>query len=310
MPSLQASLRGVFGPRPTGALTPTRKLLSAAPFLRLIPVIPGPRPPRSEAQLAGVIEGQVIPRLIRAHPECEAHSEAHSHEDSRTQEAGHESGTSANESFLLIALRGSVQAMRDVMDDHERSGASADQLFAALLAPTARRLVELWHEDRASHAEVTIALGRLRQLARGLREATAYNGDSDARAASAYFAPRPGEEQTFGLYLMGELFRWSGWRTTAEGAPTDDDIRGVVRGDWYDMLCLNVARGDRLDDLHATLDLVRMASRNQDLCILVRGHVFEERPALIDAVGADAAVCDAEDALNFLGEAAGHRAAA
>jgi hypothetical protein len=44
--------------------------------------------------------------------------------------------------------------------------------------------------------------------------------------------------------------------------------------------------------------------------ILVCGRLFEERPMLINEVGADAAVADAGDALRFLGQTVGRRAAA
>jgi hypothetical protein len=73
---------------------------------------------------------------------------------------------------------------------------------------------------------------------------------------------------------------------------------------------LNVTRNDHLQDLRDTLNLARMASRNQDLCVLVSGQVFDERPSLLDEIGADAAVADAEGAMHYFGETVGRRAAA
>jgi hypothetical protein len=256
-----------------------------------------------------VIEGEVIPRLMQAHSD---------HEDSqRFLEALHGPGglqtvipTGLGVAFLDLTLSGSLKAMGDLLDGVAEGGAAAASLFDDLLAPTARRLVELWHDDSASYADITIGLGRLKQLARGLHEATVYNGDSDPCATSVLIAPRPGEEQTFGLYLMGELFRWSGWRTTAEASASREDIRECVFGDWYDVLCLNVDREERLEDLYTTLEIARGASRNKDLCILVSGQLFEEHPDLIDSVGADAAVTDAQEALRFMSETTGRRAAA
>ncbi len=299
MGSLQASLRGVFRPGPASYSAPLRNLLAAGPLLRLIPPA---KPPKSQPQLAQVIENQVIPRLMQAHMTDEAHADSHERDEAVTE--------GARAALLATTLSGSLSAMGDLIDAFEQRGAPPAMLFAALLAPTARRLVELWHEDRVSYADVTIGLGRLKQLVRGLREATSYNGDSDSEASAALIAPRPGEEQTFGLYVMGELFRWSGWRTTSDETAANDDIRSSVRSDWYDVLCLNVSRADRLGDLRLTLDLARAESRNQDMHILVCGRLFEERPMLINEVGADAAVADAGDALRFLGQTVGRRAAA
>jgi hypothetical protein len=299
MLSLQASLRGVFGPRPSGASTLRRDFLGTVPLLRLAPA---PRTAKSGDQLAQVIEGQVIPRLLQAHTD---HQAPGPHADD-----GFAGADDAQQGFLDIVLSGSMKSMKDLLEQAGAGRLATDFVFAGLLAPTARRLVQLWHEDRVSYADVTIAMGRLKQLARGHRDGTTYNGDSDPRAATAFFAPRPGEEQTFGLYLMEELFRWSGWRTTAEAVVCNDDILESIGSEWYDLLCLNVTRNDHLADLHDTLNLARMASRNQDLCVLVSGQVFEERPSLIDEVGADAAVADAEGALLFFGETLGRRAAA
>jgi methanogenic corrinoid protein MtbC1 len=249
-----------------------------------------------------VIEGQVIPRLIRAHTDHLSHDEAALSEPATLQVA--------QDALQEAVLSGSLKAMTDLLDEIELGGPAPESVLTTLIGPTAWRLVDLWREDRVSHVDVTIGLGRLKQLARGLSEPSIYNGDNNPGAGSVFIAPRPGEDQTFGLYLMGEMFRWSGWRATSEAAASNDDICRTVREDWYDVLCLNAAREGRMDDLRLTLDLARAESCNQKLRVLVSGQVFEDRPTLIDEVGADAAVADAADALSLLGGSAGRRVAA
>jgi methanogenic corrinoid protein MtbC1 len=249
-----------------------------------------------------MIQGQIIPRLMRAHTDPYAAAN-----DSAARPA---MSSEDREAFLAVVLTKTLDSVCDHVATLMRGGALMSSIYAQLLAPSARQLADLWDEDRVSYTDVTIGLGRLQQLIRSFADLTPYNGDDDPQSASAYFAPRPGEEQTFGFYLMEEMFRWSGWRTSVDSKTTNDEIRSSVRNQWFDMLCLSVTRNDRLEELRAMLEAIRAASRNPDLFVLVSGAPFNERPGLVDTVGADGAVSSGDEALHFVEEAVGRRATA
>ncbi len=180
---------------------------------------------------------------------------------------------------------------------------SDELIYADLLAPAARLLIELWQDDEVSYTEVTIGLGRLQQLVRGLAGRTRYNGESDPTSRSGLFASCPGEQQTFGFFMIEESFRWSGWRTWVESTTTTDELVANARGCWFDMLCLSMTRSDNIEDVDATIRAVRRVSRNRDIFVLVNGRPFNERPEALAAVGADAyASCGAE-ALHVMDQA-------
>jgi methanogenic corrinoid protein MtbC1 len=305
MSGFQASLRNVFGAG-FGAFTAQPTLYRAWPLFRLIPA---QRSDHSPSELADMIEGQVIPRLMKAHPGAQP---ADPYPAANANDASAETTVSADEreAFLTMILGRTLDTACDHVATLMRGGAALSSIYAQLLAPSARQLADLWDRDRMSYADVTIGLGRLQQLIHGLIDVTPYNGDDDPQSASAYFAPRPGEEQTFGFYLMEEMFRWSGWRTSVETTTTHDAIRSSVRNYWFDMLCLSVTRDDRLEELRASLQAIRAASRNPDLFVLVSGAPFNEKPDLVDTVGADGAVSSGDEALHVGEEAVARRATA
>jgi hypothetical protein len=184
-----------------------------------------------------------------------------------------------------------------------RDGILEEQIYFQLIAPSARFLIELWGDDRISYIEVTVSLNRLHALIREFADDTPYNGDCQASSPSALFAPSPGGEQTFGFYVVEELFRWSGWRTWVETVTDNNDIAAKARCQWFDAVCLNLTRESDIDAVSLTIGAVRRMSRNRGLQVLAFGRLCIERPWLIETIGADAAASSANEALNILDQA-------
>ncbi len=237
------------------------------------------------AELANMVESEIIPRLYQAHPPAAVIA----------SEPESSPGSLSVRGFVRTVLSRNPDALTAFVETMQRDGVANDTIYADLLAPAARLMVDLWQDDEVSYTEVTIGLGRLQRLVRSLDAGTPYNGESDPLARSALFAPCPGEQQTFGFFMIEELFRWSGWRTWIETSATRDELVANVRCHWFDMLCLCVSRSDPFEDLGATIKAVRRASRNKDIFVLVNGRPFIERPDTVTAVGADAfASCGSE----------------
>jgi hypothetical protein len=76
-----------------------------------------------------------------------------------------------------------------------------------------------------------------------------------------------------------------------------------VRCQWFDAFCLNVSRSDRIQQVAATIEAVRRASRNRNLFVLVNGRPFIERPELVSTVGADGVASCGREALHFADKA-------
>jgi methanogenic corrinoid protein MtbC1 len=267
------------------------------PLLRLASPLPAPR---AGEQLANIVESQIIPRLMLAHQSPV--SAAYTNTDSEPSPEPTISAEAA-EAFVRMVLTRGEDALSTFIKTLIQSGIAVQTIYAELLTPTARLLGELWDQDRVSYTEVTIGLGRLQQLIHGLDWISPYNGENDADSRSVMFAPRPGEQQTFGFYIMEEVFRWSGWRAWIETCSTNAQMVSNVQFRWFDMFCLNVCRDTNIDEVSTTIRAIRRASRNQDLFVLVYGRPFVEHTELVETVGADAAASCAGEALQMADKA-------
>lgn len=293
MTSFPSALKSVFSSRVIETLPGVMAGPKRWPLFKLVSPL---RPVTPVAGLQEMVECEIIPRLVQAHPtgvaagDCIGDAEIPL--DARSAHA-----------FLQIILSRNANSIGAFVEKLEARGIGAERLFADLLAPAALGLAALWEEDKISFTEVTIGLGRLQHVVRGLASDTAYNGDADPCSRSCLFSPRPGEQQTFGFYMIEELFRWSGWRTWIETAATDADMVADVRSQWFDIFCLSVSRPTDIQDVAKTIEAVRRASCNQGLFVLVNGRPFGERPELVATVGADAAASCGRDALQIADKA-------
>ncbi len=288
-----SALKTVFGGRSSEDLPKLQSPPKAWPIFRLVSP---PRPSTSAGGLERMVECEIIPRLVLAHPVA-----------APADEGGDEpeipSDAESAQAFIKTVLSRNVDVLANFVEKLQSRGIGTERLYAELLAPAARLLSDLWDQDEISATEVTIGLGRLQHVARGLESDSAYNGDNDPSARSCLFSPRPGEQQTFGFYMIEESFRWSGWRTWIETAATDAEMVADVRCRWFDLFCLSVSRSANLQDVTKTIEGVRRASRNRRIYVLVSGRPFVERPDLVASVGADAVASSGQEALRIADKA-------
>jgi len=134
---------------------------------------------RSPAALARIIEEDIIPRLLLAHqlgpplqPEtCETAFGVQHFDIDR---------------FCHVVMHGNLASVLQHANWLAKRGAPLETIFLHLLAPTARRLGELWEADACSFSDVTIGLSRLQQAVHEL----AGGSGGRARAAADGAAPR------------------------------------------------------------------------------------------------------------------------
>jgi MerR family transcriptional regulator, light-induced transcriptional regulator len=175
-------------------------------------------------------------------------------------------------------------------------GVESEVIFLDLITPAARRLGKMWEEDTCDFVEVTLALGRLHRALRGLSHLFLSQQPPAASVGRILLSNVPGEQHTLGLVMVAEFFVRAGW-TVDLGHPLDSpDLGAVVRDEWYDVAGFSAACDTSLGTLKREVGRVRRASRNPRLRILVGGRVFDDAPALVKRVGADASASDAREA--------------
>jgi MerR family transcriptional regulator, light-induced transcriptional regulator len=244
-------------------------------------------PPRQE-HLVSVIEGEIIPRLMLIHRD-----EAAIGMDARpvvttamvadfteiVQHASHE--------MALTHLKGLTQIQ----------SVPLQAIFKDLFAGTARRLGELWDDDRIDFVEVTIGLSRLQQLLHEM--APMHEASSATGGRNALIVPTPGDQHTFGAMIVIQLFREAGWEVNGGVSYSIEELERIVRRQDFALIGFSLASEQLIDHLSYVIARVRKASRVPEIAVVVGGYVSTIRPDLAAAVGADYSVTDPMRAVEF-----------
>ena len=250
---------------------------------------PSPRQHDRLERLERTIENELIPRLLTSHrvgPVSPAMAAAAARVLSETDV----------ERFIQ-AIRGlddqhAVQFVRDVIAE----GAPVEAVYLDLLAPSARRLGDMWDADDCDFVEVTVALGRMQRLLRDLSQVFLADAGHAEPVGSVLLTCIPGEQHTLGIIMVGEFLLRDGWRVLV-GAPwTETDLLAMVGSEWYDVIGFSVGCEARLSSLKRDIRRLKSASRNPNVQIMVGGSVFADDPSLVEQVGAHANAASAREA--------------
>jgi hypothetical protein len=236
---------------------------------------------KQKAAVQCAVEFEVVPRLLHAHRQLK---------DAPTFERTPPvfDGIKA---LAEYALGRSQDAAALHIEGLLEQGASLEELYLKLLAPTATYLKQLWIDDERDFAEVTLALWRLQQL---LREfSSAFRRDAHKPTGQRVLLTLASGEThelpylMFALVLSGEFFRREGWSTWIEPDSTRSEISALVRTEWFDVVEFLVNGDKKLELLAAQIKVIRSESINQSVCIGVAGNTVHQHPEFVKFLGAD-----------------------
>jgi methanogenic corrinoid protein MtbC1 len=176
-------------------------------------------------------------------------------------------------------------------------GIPIETLYLDLLAPTARYLGELWEADLCDFTAVTLGCSRLQQLLHELSPAFFREVEQHEHRRRVLLVPVPGEQHTFGLYMVAEFFRRAGWDVWSGSMPARE-LSALVGREAFTLVGFSLSADSRLDALASSIRAVRRASCNRGIGVLVGGPVFVGHPELVNLVGADATAVDGRQATN------------
>jgi MerR family transcriptional regulator, light-induced transcriptional regulator len=241
-------------------------------------------------RLVRTIEGEIIPRLVMAHRPIPVNGVGPHKDGSRP------SAPDVAELTTLVLNRDVAAGWQFVCRTID-GGVSQESVFLDLLAPTARRLGELWVEDLCTFTDVTIGLGRLQQILRQLSRSAQIDTGPWERGRRALLVPAPTEQHNFGVLMVAEFLRRAGWDVSAEPVISSNQAVEIVSSEWYAVIGLSLSCEAGLDDLAAEIRDVRKGARNRDIAVMVGGRVFVEHPEYAARVGADAMAVDGRHAV-------------
>ena len=245
---------------------------------------------RRDLGLAHTIEAEIIPRLMLAHSTVDPRALT-----GRVDQ--HALAPADIAQFSAVICSADLAGARALVEQLQAREVPVETILLSLLAPTAKLLGEMWEEDDADFALVTIALCCLQQVLRDI--SGTFNSDpfnaiknDDGHIYRALLAPAPGEQHIFSVLLVDEFFRRAQWDVWTMPAATESELLDVLKREHFDMAGLSMTCDAWLPQLEALIKRMRACSLNRDLVIMVGGRPFVERPELATQIGADATASD------------------
>jgi methanogenic corrinoid protein MtbC1 len=175
-------------------------------------------------------------------------------------------------------------------------GVGPDAIYLGHLAPAARRLGEMWDEDRMDFTTVSIAVSRIYGVMLGLRGAMAPLAGGIRRAA--VFAPAPGENHTLGLTMAADIFREHGWDVDLQLGLDRERLVRHLSASACEVVGLSAS--DRTDPAELAALIVALRVRRPDIIILVSGQMIADHREIVASLGVDCAAEDPNTAMEML----------
>ena len=240
--------------------------------------------------LAKAVEYEIIPRLMLAHRvphECAEHPLTNKQRVTPEDVA----------LFAELVLHEEDRVVRDCVISLRDRGVPVESIFLDLLAPVARHLGEMWERDLCTFTEVTVGLGRLQKVLRENSVAFGqFNGSHHStEGRRILLMPCPGEQHTFGLSVVAEIFQRAGWDVVTSFLATDA-AAVMVKKDWYDVVGFSLGSVAGIARLSAAIRLVRDVSLNDRISIVCGGPAFRLQPSVSTQVPADAIIVNGHQA--------------
>lgn len=266
-----------------------RTAAGGSPQAQSLPVRRHARTGRRDARLERLIVSEIVPRLMLSHRAPSP--------PSTPVPAVPRPLTDADVASFVDAVRSPDDAAAlDIVRTLVAAGTPVETIYLDLLAPSARRLGELWEDDECDFVAVTVALGRIQRLLREVSQLFLADTAPGRPTGRILLSCLPGEQHTLGLIMVGEFLLRDGWRVVV-GAPwAEEDLLELVGSEWFDVIGFSVGCESRLSVLKREVHRVRGVSRNPRLQVLVGGQVFARDDALAGRVGADGVAGDAREA--------------
>lgn len=237
---------------------------------------------RRESSLAALITSEIVPRLKRIHQNVGA-------SDAPTVFL-----TNEIDEFGALAIGADSLAASAYFERMREKGHSLESLFVGLFAQTARRLGELWEEDRCDFVDVTLGVARMQELM------CAFGGQEERPPADmrqrALLATLPGEKHVFGVDMVAVFMRGASWDVWVRRDVGGANAADLVSNEWFGVVGFTLSAESGLDALARVIETVRRGSVNDAISVIVGGPLFSRSPDLICQVGADGTASDAPTA--------------
>jgi len=249
-------------------------------------------------ELARAVECEVIPRLVAMERrDLRQRHHAAEAEGPRLSRPGPHPRADQVVECARLSLSSDPKQAEAFVETMHAEGTPVETVYLDLLAPAARHLGDLWSADICSFSEVTVGMMRLQQVMRVLSPSFQSEGDVRTGDARMLLTPVPGEQHSFGVFMVSEFFHRAGWRVASGPVASIDELASLVSGRWFAIAGLSVSSEAKLRLVARAIRAVRRSSRNPGIGVMVGGPIFDDHPEFIREIGADATAPDGAHAV-------------
>jgi len=217
-----------------------------------------------------VIETQIIPRLLQAHPSGVGRLAQETHQTIRIPE-------SDVVEFANLCLLNDAILANSFADQLVRDGLSHETIFMQLITPAARYLGVAWETDTADFVQVTNGLMRMHEITHRIGFEYQAGPRKPGPRNRIMLACAPGSQHILGLTIVSEFFNKEGWQTVVEISSSAEGLIHAAANEWFDVIGISVAIESQLDGLETLVAGIRNASQNAKVAILLGGPIFTLR---------------------------------
>ena len=249
-----------------------------------------------KTSLLSVIESQIIPRLLDAHPSVKALD--------LEQAQGDLVAASEQDmlDFAQACLATDSQAVFNHLDVLRDKGLGTKTVFLDVITPAARHLGDLWEQDKMDFTVVAQGLLRMHHAMRHLGYETQDGPQTAGDVRRIMLASAPGSQHILGLAMVSEFFRADHWQVVVEISTSEEALLRAVAHEWFDVIGLSVGLVEQLSAIPALIARLKSASRNPNAFVLLGGPALLQSKMDGVALAADAISVNAAEAVKLAGE--------
>ena len=242
--------------------------------------------------LLSVIESQIIPRLMDAHP-------GQGLQTSDGPAASRQFTEAELEVFSTICLSNDPEESLQHVKNIIAQGVSLESIFLDLITPAARWLGRQWEEDKMDFTAVTHGLMRMHQITRNLGYVNTQSPQTGSEVKRILLACTPGSMHILGLVIVAEFFRGDGWQVVLDIAPTEISLVQALKREWFDMIGLSVGLVEQLAELPSLIAKLKSQALNPSTLVILGGPATLLSAEIVTKSGADGVAAQADLAVEL-----------
>ena len=195
--------------------------------------------------------------------------------------------------FTAALLSDTPDDAHEMIRQERREGVPIETIYLHTLAGSAKLMGKMWEEDRLSFLSMTVAVGHIFSIMRGLRYEIPLAQRARVDRHRALFLSVPGETHTIGITMAADLLRNKGWDISLKTGRSHDDLVSAIQGEYHELIGISASQPTSIGPLTRLVVALRFVQPHAH--IVIGGQIVSHLPELNSLIAADAVINDGDD---------------